>query len=277
MPEEKVSADGASESEEVIQEELESSTEDQSEVEGDKSDSKSVEDIIATRVENETLKRQLAEANEAKNYWYSAAQNQAKESKKEKSKPADDEDDLPSGDEVFTAASAGKKEFAKILDRYLSGKIPTKEQIDEWVDQRAEALVQKKFAIAEVGAKLNQKYPELSDQSSELFKATQAEYSKLIDDPDFKRLGEARLLDIAAKNARLELLESGRISNETSNQSKQKEVERSARIAAQQGVIKGAGKASGKTVLTDAQKRAADQWGVSHEEYAKSLNRGARA
>jgi hypothetical protein len=110
-------------------------------------------------------------------------------------------------------------------------------------------------------------FPELSDPKSEMYKLTGDELAKINADPEYKSLSDGKRISLAARHAKLALLESGKgVESESS---------RVARIRAQQGPTGGR-----KTVdpsseeLTPSQKYVAKKMGISEDAYKKRASKG---
>lgn len=162
-----------------------------------------------------------------------------------------DQDDLI---EVIT--SGGPKALAKTL-RKLG--FMTQDEFERKADARIKA--------ASGERELRERYPELDDNESDMFKETGRQF-RLLEDAG---LSKADRLTLAAEKAELSLRRQGKWVDRNAEKE-----ERAARARAQGGGHKGGSDAddSGDDSLTPHQKKMVEQMGITEESYKKRAKEG---
>lgn len=128
-----------------------------------------------------------------------------------------------------------------------------------------DALLAEKVSEYEANQQVMSEYPDLANSNSALYKATDAELSKINANPRYAKLDTPERIAIAAAKAEAKLIRDGK-------SSATRETQRQAAIKAQQG---DPGRSSaGTETLTPAQKAAAARYGLTEAQYiagAKNL------
>jgi hypothetical protein len=207
-------------------------------------------DAAALQAQIDQLKSQVAEKEQAAQYWHQQAKGAAPPPKQTADEPEEDVLDLitrkgPKGlEELIAKRGYVKKDD---VDSMIKGTIQT--------------------TIAEMN--LKSQYPDLKDQNSDFFKATSKEYAALVQ----QGVAPHVAMGLAADKAELAELRAGKRKIETDK-------DRDARIKAQspEGIRRTSKKddEEGDDSLSEEQKFFAEKLGVSEDAYKKQAKAGIR-
>ncbi|MFH1110997.1 MAG: hypothetical protein V1790_17630 [Planctomycetota bacterium] len=177
--------------------------------------------------------RQIEELNQSALHWYNKAQGvtaprgdeDEPPAKRTKAAPAEPDEDEDPDKFVNKLATVG----SKAIDEYMAkrGYLPAKD-IEETIQARVDA----KIGSATSHAQLIAKYPDLENESSELFRETQKDYQEMIS-LDKSLAKSPAAIKIAVKTATARLKAAFEIAE--ARKPKETEAERRTRIAAQAG------------------------------------------
>jgi hypothetical protein len=211
--------------------------------------------------ENESLKRQLADSLQVKEFWEARAKETPEPKPKAEAK-ADDDDPLESLDilKMITEAE-DPKAAAKQLKSALRASIKREGYVSrDELNATLQALIGDATAIG----LLSQEYPDLANPKSDLFAETQKQLDTLGKNAAYKNLPHSELQRVAVERAELQLVRSGKRKPE-----KETEAERRSRVHEQQGRVGRSGRDTGSSELTPEQKAYAKRMGVSEDDLKK--------
>lgn len=166
-------------------------------------------------------------------------------------------------DLLAATAENDRKGFGKALGKFFEQQLKAKGYVSR---EDAEKLVDSKAAEYVEDQRTLDKYPDLTNAKSDLYKQADEELSRILKDPEEAGLSRAKRIRLAADRAALALIEQGKkIESETSRQ---------ARIRAQQGDPGSRTSREQSSELDAEQKHIAAAFGISEEAYAKRAGSG---
>lgn len=167
------------------------------------------DDAKALRDEIAALKRQNQELADSERYWADQARAVGKKGGKTEADPDDEGEEEPEDDEEDDDADKVVEDFSAkgiraLTKRGLITAKQAKELIAKEAAKIAREIVGTEAAKLRQDADLVQKYPELSDKDSDLFKRTAEVFKEMVaDDPSLKKSPKALMM--AARTAKAEL------------------------------------------------------------------------
>ena len=148
-----------------------------------------------------------------------------------------------------TFAKAVKSQIAAELKR---GNYVSREEAEGYVAGMIESATTMNRLVAD--------FPDLAKPKSEFFAETQKQLAALENDPTMKGTPLAAMERMAAQQAKLALIEAGKLGNEADD-------DRYERIANQRGGSRGRSKPADDGSLTAAEKQAAARYGLTEAQY----------
>jgi hypothetical protein len=192
---------------------------------------------LQRQLDREAKSRQQDE--ERAKFWYEKAQARLVDYQPQPQQvaPVDDEDDLELGDELLNIVSENKKgELAKAIKKLVvkqldSRKFATLDDVNSTVSRKADEMTALNPYFI--------KHPELNDPESDLTQAVVRHVNAIKSDPSYSSLPPVKMAEIAIQQARLELMESGKMQGQQQQPQapdpQQAERARQAKISAQSG------------------------------------------
>lgn len=210
--------------------------------------------IDQLKAEKNEEKSRAAENETNARYWHEQAK-ASKVAPAAKVEPAEDEDEI---DPIEAMSKNGSKGFRDLGKR--SG-FMTKDEVNNLVEARAQQLT--------VEAQLAKDFPQITDQSSEFFKATAKEYGELT----AQGIPHLTAMKQAPRMAKLALMEAGKLMPAAEREERE---QRSVAAGGDRSRGKG-GKSSAdeeSDELTPLQRQICEQMGVDEKKYKSRAKDG---
>lgn len=223
-------------------------------------------DELKAQLREEKTRREAAEAlaeeRKVTREFIERREREGRPLRQQKPPPAADPDPLDDLD-LLTLLTEEKDpaRIKQVFAKAVKSQIATEMKRGNYVSrEEAESYVANMIGAATEINRLVADFPQLSDPKSEFFAETQKQLGALANDPTYYGAPDNVLQRLAAQQAKLTLLEAGKLNTESSD-------DRYERIANQRGGSRGRGQASSEVGLSSAEKDMARKLGVAEKDY----------